>query len=126
VKPVILVVDDNPANLKLAYWVLSETFDVRQAESAEEALAQLSVALPDLLLLDLALPGMDGLELARLIRANPRLQSVPIVALTAFAMKGDAEKAFAAGCDDYITKPIDTRTLPARLHQLIERSWSRR
>lgn len=116
----ILVVDDNPTNLKLAAEVLElEGHRVLRAVDAEHALALLRGELPDLILMDIALPGMDGLELTRLLKADPRLSAVSIVALSAFAMKGDEEKAVAAGCDGYITKPINTRTFPAQVQQYL-------
>jgi CheY-like chemotaxis protein len=108
----ILIVDDNPTNLKLASDVLvSEGFAIEAARDADEARMLLGQRLPDLILMDIALPGMDGLTLTRLLKAESRFAQVPIVALTASAMRGDEEKALAAGCAGYITKPIDTRTL---------------
>jgi CheY-like chemotaxis protein len=109
----ILIVDDNAQNLKLARVILSiEGFEVRTAADAEEALRVLATFTPRLILMDLQLPGMDGLELTRHLRRDPAWQDTRIVALTAYAMKGDEEKARAAGCDGYITKPIDTERLP--------------
>lgn len=112
----ILVVDDNATNLKLASEVLQiEGHEVLHAADADEALALLDRKRPDLILMDIALPGMDGLELTRLLKASLDLRSVPIIALSAFAMKGDEEKALACGCDGYITKPINTRTFPTQI-----------
>jgi len=112
----ILVVDDNVTNLKLISDLLAcEGYAILNAMDAEKAQIILSDTLPDLILMDIALPGMDGLALTRLLKADPRTRHIHIVALTAFAMKGDDQKALAAGCDGYITKPIDTRTLPAVL-----------
>jgi len=109
----ILIVDDNAATLKLARVVLaSEGYDVRTATDAEEALRVLSTISPRLILMDIQLPDMDGLELTRKLKADPRYRDVMIVALTAYAMKGDDEKAKKAGCDGYVTKPIDPETLP--------------
>lgn len=109
----ILIVDDNPVNLKLATDVLEmEGYAVEKAVDAEQAQEMLKSATPDLILMDIALPGMDGLTLTRKLKADERLKDVPVVAMTAFAMKGDEQKALAAGCDGYITKPIDTRKLP--------------
>jgi CheY-like chemotaxis protein len=106
----ILIVDDNPTNLKLARDVLEcEGFVVEQAADAEQAQIALHRQRPDLILMDIALPGMDGLTLTRLLKADPSFQGIPVVALTAFAMKGDDQKALAAGCEGYITKPIQTR-----------------
>ena len=108
----IFVVDDHPVNLKLACDVLEfEGYRVGRAVDAEEAQEILQHTVPDLILMDIALPGMDGLTLTRKLKADPRLQHVPVIALTAFAMKGDDRKALEAGCDGYITKPIDTRRL---------------
>jgi two-component system cell cycle response regulator DivK len=107
----VLVVDDSPDNLVLTQFLLeSEGFEVRTAEDAEQALAVLGTCCPQVILMDVQLPGMDGLELTRQLRADPRWSEVVIVALTAYAMKGDEENCLAAGCDGYITKPVDTRT----------------
>jgi two-component system, cell cycle response regulator DivK len=109
----ILIVDDNPANLKLARVVLAvEGYEVRGAGDAEEALELLATFQPHLILMDLQLPGMDGLTLTRRLKADPATRHIPILALTAYAMKGDEDRAREAGCDGYITKPIDTRGLP--------------
>ena len=109
----ILIVDDNPTNLKLVSEVLEfEGYDILKAVDAEEAQVVLAATLPDLILMDIALPGMDGLTLTRKLKAEERTRGIRIVALTAYAMKGDDQKAFDAGCDGYITKPIDTRNLP--------------
>ncbi len=115
----ILVVDDNVLNLKLAATLLrTEGYTVQTAGGAEEALEILIRQHPRLILMDLQLPGMDGLELTRRLKADLATHDIIIVALTAYAMKGDEEKARAAGCDGYIAKPIDTRTLGAtiRMH----------
>jgi two-component system cell cycle response regulator DivK len=110
----ILIVDDNPTNLKLARVVLAaEGYEVRVAVDAEEALTMLAGFHPRLILMDLQLPGMDGLTLTRRLKEDPATSDVAILALTAYAMKGDEEKARQAGCDGYITKPIDTRTMAA-------------
>jgi two-component system cell cycle response regulator DivK len=110
----ILIVDDNQANLKLARVLLTgEGYQVRTAADAKEALAVLKEFRPRLILMDLQLPGMDGLQLTRVIKSDPTTAGTIIIALTAYAMKGDEEKALSAGCEGYITKPIDTRTLPA-------------
>ena len=112
----ILVVDDNPTNLKLVSDVLAfEGYEILKASDAEEALEVLKHSLPALILMDIALPGMDGLTLTRRLKADPKTSQVLIVALTAFAMKGDDQKARDAGCDGYITKPIDTRKLPLQV-----------
>ena len=109
----ILVVDDNPLNLKLARLLLEmEGYQVRTAEHAPSALAVLESFHPRLILMDIQLPGMDGLELTKRLRANPSLDDVIILALTAYAMEADEQKALDAGCDGYIAKPLDTRGLP--------------
>ena len=108
----ILIVDDNESNLKLMKAVFdSDDYVVKTAMDAEEAIKVLETFAPRLILMDLQLPGMDGLELTRLLKADPARRQITILALTAYAMKGDEDKAIAAGCDGYITKPIDTRSL---------------
>lgn len=120
--PVILVVDDNPTNLKLVADVLEfEGHTVMKAVDAEDAMEKIKQSMPDLILMDIALPGMDGLTLTRRLKSDPATRRVHIVALTAFAMKGDDQKALAAGCDGYITKPIDTRKLPGQVAEIIQR-----
>jgi CheY-like chemotaxis protein len=109
----ILVVDDNPLNLKLTRLLLAtEGYQVRTAERAEEAFAVLQGFHPRLILMDIQLPGIDGLELTRQLRADPSFRDVTILAVTAYAMKSDERRARDAGCDGYIAKPIDTRSLP--------------
>jgi two-component system, cell cycle response regulator DivK len=109
----ILVVDDSPPNLRLVQLLLSsEGYNVVTAQDAEQAIEILGSRRPRLILMDVQLPGMDGLELTRRIKANPATRDIVIIALTAYAMKGDSEKALAAGCDDYLSKPIDTKALP--------------
>ena len=110
----ILVVDDNALNRKLACDLLQlEGYTVQSCEDAVQALEMLAQgAPPDLVLMDISLPGMDGLTLTRQLKAEARYRAMPIVAMTAFAMKGDEAKALAAGCSAYITKPIDTRRFP--------------
>jgi len=108
----VLIVDDNRANLKLARVVLSlEGFDVRTALSAEEALTVLESFTPDVILMDVQLPGIDGLRLTKQLKADPNRQHITVLAVTAYAMKGDMEKALAAGCDGYISKPFDPPAL---------------
>lgn len=119
----VLVVDDNPINLKLASEVLEfEGYLVEGAEDAERAQEMLKRSLPDLILMDIALPGMDGLTLTRKLKADERTRHIRILALTAFAMKGDEQKAREAGCDGYITKPIDTRNLPLQVAEILQRN----
>jgi two-component system, cell cycle response regulator DivK len=116
----ILIVDDNAANLKLARVLLSaEGYSVRTAEHAEEALELLESFSPRLILMDIQLPGIDGLELTRRLKADPARRDMVIVALTAYAMKGDEEKALAAGCDAYLTKPVDADRLASTIAELL-------
>jgi CheY-like chemotaxis protein len=106
----VMIVEDNPVNLKLASDLLElEGFEVARCQDAETALNTLEHAQPDLILMDVGLPGMDGLALTRKLKSQERTKKIKIIALTAFAMKGDKTKTLAAGCDGYITKPIDTR-----------------
>jgi CheY-like chemotaxis protein len=119
----VFVIDDNPVNLKLVCDVLeSDGYTVGRAVDAEEAQEILATASPDLILMDIALPGMDGLTLTRKLKSEAKWRHVPIVALTAFAMKGDAEKAREAGCDGYITKPINTRTLSQQVADVLRKA----
>jgi CheY-like chemotaxis protein len=108
----VLIVDDNVTNLKLARVILcGEGYEIRTANDAEEALGVLETFSPRLILMDIQLPGIDGLELTRRLKSDPRRSHIVIFALSAYAMKGDEEKAIAAGCDGYITKPIEPDTL---------------
>jgi two-component system, cell cycle response regulator DivK len=104
----VLVVDDNPHNLKLARVLLAaEGYEVRTAVDAEDALAAVDAFAPRLILMDVQLPGMDGLELTRRLKAHPTHRAIVVLACTAYAMKGDRERVLAAGCDGYVAKPID-------------------
>jgi two-component system, cell cycle response regulator DivK len=121
----ILIVDDNPLNLKLIRVLLrNEGYQIRESADAEQALATLSAFRPAVILMDIQLPGMDGLELTRRLKADPATQDITIIALTAYAMKGDEEKAKAAGCDGYLTKPIDTAVFPKILADYVCRTRS--
>ncbi len=114
----ILIVDDNPANMKLIGFVLdSRGYQVRTASDATEAVAVLDGWRPRLILMDLQMPGVDGFELTRRLKAAADTRDIIIVAVTAYAMKGDEERARAAGCDGYLAKPIDTRALPAQVER---------
>jgi len=108
----VLVVDDNAQNLKLARVLLqAEGYDVKTAVDAADTLRVLATFTPRLVLMDLQLPDLDGLELTRRLKAQPKYARLKVVALTAYAMKGDREKALAAGCDGYVTKPVDSELL---------------
>ena len=117
----ILIVDDHTGNLKLLRVLLGgEGFEVRTALGAAEALEVLKGFFPALILTDIQMPGMDGLEFIRLLKKAPTTKAIPVVAVTAYAMSGDELKARQAGCDAYVTKPIDTRSLPALLRKILE------
>ena len=117
----IMVVDDNPVNLKLVCALLRRNgYEVCTAEDAEETLAVLRKVHPHLILMDVQLPDIDGLTLTRHLKADSATQDIVIVALTAYAMKGDEQKARAAGCDGYIPKPIETRTFIKTMTSFLE------
>jgi two-component system cell cycle response regulator DivK len=108
----VLVVDDNPQNLKLAKIILTRAgYTVHTAVDAEDALRQLATLKPRLILMDLQLPTMDGFELTRRLKADAATADIAIVAVTAFAMEADRDRALAAGCDDYLAKSIDFEQL---------------
>ncbi len=104
----ILVIEDNPANMKLAVLLLDKAgHDVLTAIDAEAGLTMARIEQPQLILMDIQLPGMDGLEATRLLKLDAATSGIPVIALTALAMKGDEERIRAAGCDGYIAKPLD-------------------
>ncbi len=112
----ILVVDDNRDSRELVVKILGRRgLDLYQAVDGPDALQQVASNRPDLILMDISLPGMDGYEVTRRLKQDQRSAAIPIIALTAHAMKGDREKALAAGCDDYIAKPINIHTLYDRV-----------
>ena len=117
----ILIVEDNPMNMELATDLLEASgYVVIQAGAAEEGIKLARAKLPDLILMDISLPGMDGLEATGVLRQDPTTKGINVIALTAHAMKGDEEKALAAGCAGYIKKPIDTREFPKTVARFIE------
>jgi CheY-like chemotaxis protein len=119
-RALILVVDDNPANQLLTLSVLErEGYQVELAESSVEALNLLANQTPDLILMDVQLPGLDGLSFTRALMSVPETAGIPVVALTAHAMAGDREQALAAGCTGYIAKPIDTRTFGNQVREFL-------
>jgi CheY-like chemotaxis protein len=118
--PLILVIEDNEVNQLLTASVLErEGFAVEVASSATQATERLRVNKPELILMDIQLPGMDGLALTRLLKADPATAAITIVALTAHAMTGDREQTLAAGCAGYISKPIDTRTFGSQVREFL-------
>jgi CheY-like chemotaxis protein len=117
-RPSILVVEDNPVNLRLVRLILrTQGYAVEAAVTGHEALAKLRDRLPALILLDMQLPGLDGFTLAAMLKSDAQTRAIPLVATTAYAMLGDAERILAAGCDAYLSKPIDD----AELIRTIER-----
>ncbi|HAT8179244.1 TPA: response regulator [Legionella pneumophila] len=112
----ILIVDDNPINLKLLKVLMTiEGYNVRTAMDADEVMQILKEFKPDLILMDIQLPGMDGYELTQKLKSDPKHKNTIILAVTAYAMKGDDEKAATSGCDGYIAKPIDTQKFPSTI-----------
>lgn len=112
----ILIVDDNPMNLKLARIVVTaEGHQADVAAGAEEALSILHERRPDLILMDLEMPVVDGIELTRRLKADPATAAIPVVAVTAAAMHHDRERATEAGCAGFVAKPLDTRAFAATL-----------
>lgn len=110
----VLVVDDNPRNLDLARYVLeADDFIVDEAPDVDGAWERLRAERPDIVLVDIQLPGSDGLSLVRAIKATPGLSDIPVIAFTAFAMQGDEQRLLAAGCDGYLAKPIDVHSFAA-------------
>ena len=123
----ILVVDDNPTNLKLACSVLEmEGYEIERAEDSEKALDIVGQKPLDLILMDIELPGMDGLTLTRLLKLDEKTKHIPIIALTAFAMIGDDQKALEAGCAGYISKPIDTRKFSKQVEEFLQADRKRK
>ena len=116
----ILVVDDNEMNVKLLRWLLEKQgYLVQTAVDAKTARASIRAFRPQLVLMDIQLPDIDGLQLTREFKADPDLRLIPIVAVTSYAMKGDRQKSLDAGCDGYITKPIDTQQFPGEIEKYL-------
>jgi len=116
----VLIVEDNPRNLRLVRDVLAHAgFRTLEAGTAEDGLALAQAQPPDLVLMDIQLPGMDGVEALGRLRADPRTAGIPVVALTAFAMKDDRDRFGAAGFDAYVEKPVDIRALPGQVAALL-------
>ena len=117
----ILLVEDNPQNRRLAQFLLrSHGYTVYEAMTGPEAIELARAHSPQLILMDLRLPGMDGYEVTKALKGDDQTRQIPVIALTAFAMDGDQEKALQAGCDGYITKPIDTKHFPAAVRQFLQ------
>ena len=116
----ILVVEDQEDNRRILHDLLSGAgFDLIEAENGEEAVASAQASRPDLILMDIQLPLLDGYEATRLIKADPDLRSIPIIVVTSYALSGDEEKARLAGCDDYVAKPFSPRQLLAKIKEYV-------
>ncbi len=119
-KKKVLVVEDNDLNLKLCLLALrASDATILVARNGDDAVVQVERENPDLVILDIRLPGRSGIEVAKAMRAMPTLKDVPILAVTACAMPGDKERILAAGCNYYIPKPIDTRAFPKIVHAIL-------
>jgi CheY-like chemotaxis protein len=116
----ILIVEDTEFNRDLLVQLLEDDYAISTANDGAAGIAQAEIARPDLILMDLSLPVMDGWEATRRLKADPALKHIPIIALTAHAMRGDEDKARAAGCDDYLSKPIDEDVLFAKMRALLK------
>ena len=117
----IIVVEDNELNMKLVKGLIKiGKYRMLEASDAESGIQLIREKKPDLVLMDIQLPGMDGLSATKILKEDPNLKDMPIVALTSYAMEGDKEKALQAGCTGYITKPIDTRNFLETLSQYLE------
>jgi two-component system, cell cycle response regulator DivK len=116
----ILVVEDQEDNRQIIRDMLTFTdYEIIEAESGEQALAAVAKQRPDLILMDIQLPGIDGYEATRQIKADPALRSIPIIAVTSYALSGEEQKARAAGCDEYVPKPYSPRQLLAKIRQYL-------
>jgi CheY-like chemotaxis protein len=117
----ILIIEDNPLNMELATDLLDVAgYEVLQATTAERGIQLARSLLPDLILMDTSLPGMDGLEATQILKSDAATQHIPVISLTANAMKGDEQTALAAGALAYVTKPIDTRTFVKDISRFLE------
>lgn len=121
--PRVLIVDDNAMNIVIAEIVLlAENFEVETAADGLEAMRLVPLFRPDLILMDIQMPGMDGLEVTRALKGDPSTRHIRIAAFTAFAMRGDEAKMRAAGCDAYLSKPINVKTFSAQVRACLEAS----
>jgi two-component system cell cycle response regulator DivK len=116
----ILVVEDHAENRRIVRDLLTAAgFEMLEATTGEEGVAMAGRERPDLILMDIQLPGLDGYETTRRIRANPALRAIPIIAVTSYALSGDDQKALAAGCNAYVTKPFSPRALLAKIREFL-------
>ena len=119
-KEKILIVEDNPQNMRLIEMTLrARNYTLLKATDGEEALDVAMRERPDLIIMDIQLPGMNGLEVTRKLRETPAFSHTPIIGVTAYAMKGDREKVIESGCDAYLSKPINTRELPEVIAEML-------
>jgi two-component system, cell cycle response regulator DivK len=117
----ILVVEDQPDNRQIIRDMLAPTgYEITEVENGEDALAAIARQRPDLILMDIQLPVMDGYEATRRIKADPALRSIPIIAVTSYALSGEEKKARAAGCDEYVPKPFSPRELLVKIRNFLE------
>jgi len=125
-KEKILIVEDNPRNMRLITMTLSaKSYELFEASDGEQALDMAIRQRPDLIIMDIQLPKMNGLKVTRRLRQTPAFNHTPIIAITAYAMKGDKEKAIDAGCDVYLPKPINTRELPGLIAEILQQRRKR-
>ncbi|MBU6391131.1 MAG: response regulator [Planctomycetota bacterium] len=118
----VMVVEDNEKNRKLMRVVLkAKGYNVIEATTGEEALSLLKGNIPDIILMDIQLPGIDGITLVKQIKADALTKDIPIIAVTAYAMKGDEQKILETGCNAYVSKPINTQELPLIIEKYIKR-----
>jgi two-component system cell cycle response regulator DivK len=116
----ILVVEDQQDNRQILRDLLTNAgFDIIEAENGEDAIASAQASRPDLILMDIQLPILDGYEATRRIKADPNLKSIPIIVVTSYALSGDEDKARLAGCDDYVAKPFSPRELLAKIKEYV-------
>jgi CheY-like chemotaxis protein len=119
----ILIIEDNPMNMELTSDLLKVAgYVVIQAETAEQGIETARAQRPDLIIMDIGLPLMDGLSAASILKSDEKTKDIPILALTSYAMKGDREKILAAGCEGYIAKPIDTRTFAEEVKAILAKN----
>ena len=116
----ILLIEDQDDNRQIVRDLMAASgYELIEATTGEEGIAAAARERPDLILMDIQLPGIDGYEVTRRIKANPQLKSIPIIAVTSYALSGDDKKAFAAGCDGYVTKPYSPRLLLAKIREYL-------
>jgi len=116
----ILVIEDQEDNRQIVRDLMTASgYELIEATTGEEGLEAAARERPDLILMDIQLPGIDGYEVTRRIKANPKLSKIPIIAVTSYALSGDDKKAFAAGCDGYVTKPYSPRLLLAKIREYL-------